>query len=53
MAEREVLARLRGRTKSPNPSPKHEAKETPAEEKWEHKTGVEVQDEAGRKMYKK
>ena len=39
--------------KKPNPSPKHEAKETKSEERFEHKTGMEVQDKAGRKAYNK
>lgn len=35
----------------PNPNPKHEAKESKSEEKFEHASGMEVQDEKGRKMY--
>ena len=37
----------------PNPSPKHEAQESKAEEKFEHASGMEVQDEKGRKAFKK
>lgn len=44
MAEKEIVKKLRDRVKKPISNPKHEAKETPAEEKCEHRTGKEVQD---------
>lgn len=33
----------------PDPSPEHEAQESPVEEKVEHKSGAEVQDEGGKR----
>lgn len=43
---KEALAELQlDNMKSPDPSPEHEAKETPEEESLEHETGMEAQDE--------
>ena len=46
-ALRELIRQMMSmmKKKAPDPSPEHEAMETPEEEKTEHDTGMEIQDE--------